>query len=213
MSGGNLLSRNGESGGTGLSEEQIRLYVLGCIDEVLPGDAVNLGLNYPIGQFMNEAAVQLLLTAPLHLVPLEDFSDAVPDVYPDGHGRVELPEGFLRLAEFRMRGWRRSVFSPYGRSDSSYARQSNPYTRGDEFCPAVVLDERYLYYYALPEHTEHAIEGALAVARIPVGEEYPRRLVAPMAWLAACKALAVMNEAEAAAVAMGEYERLLAALA
>ena len=51
------------------------------------------------------------------------------------------------------------------------------------------------------------------MVRIPVGEEYPRRLVAPMAWLAACKALAVMNEAEAAAVAMGEYERLLAALA
>ena len=60
-------------------------------------------------------------------------------VYPQlGTGYVVLPEDYLKLYSFKMRGWQMSVRRPEVQSRETDIKQGNRYTRGTKWRPVVV---------------------------------------------------------------------------
>ena len=191
-----------------MTREQIRERVLQCVDEVSPDGSTSYGLDYPIDRFLDEAAIQVLRLAPLHALggAVVDFSLSPAMPLENGSGVVALPEGFLRLKSFRMKGWRRPVTVAYDVGSPMYLRQFNECARGGCAKPVAVIDGDTLCYFSLPDGAPHEIETAEAVVNVPAGEEFPERLVPPLAWLTACKVLTVLNENEAASDARAMYQ-------
>lgn len=183
--------------------------VLRRIDEATASEYGGLATRYPIADFLREATRELLLTAPLRLLPQRDFSTAEIVASGDGSGTVALPEDFLRLAAFRLRGWLRPVFETIDTDDPTYSRQLNPVTRGGPAKPVAALlrntDRLQLQWFSLPPGIEPRIARALYVADL-APEELPDTLSDPLCWLAAALVLAVTNEAEASAAARQRYE-------
>lgn len=56
-----------------------------------------------------------------------------------GVGHSELPADFLRLAEVRLPGWKRSVIYPITSEDPEYVLQQNEFTRGGISKPVAVI--------------------------------------------------------------------------
>lgn len=183
--------------------------VLRRIDEATTTEYEGLESRYPIADFLREATRELLLTAPLRLLPQRDFSTAEIVGSGDGSGTVALPGNFLRLALFRLRGWLRPVFETIGTEDPLYARQLNPVTRGGPAKPVAVLlrdtEGLRLQWFSLPQGVEPHIARALYVADL-APEGLPDTLSDPLCWLTASLVLTVTNEAEAAATARQRYE-------
>lgn len=183
--------------------------VLRRIDEATATEYSNLATRYPIADFLREATREMLLTAPLRLLPKEDFSTAEIIASGDGSGTVALPGDFLRLAIFRLRGWLRPVFETIDTEDPLYARQLNPVTRGGPAKPVAALlrdtQGLRLQWFSLPLGIRPVIAQALYVADL-APEELPDMLSDPLCWLAAALVLAVTNEAAASAAARQRYE-------
>lgn len=194
-----------------MEREQIRLKVLQCIDEVNPQSLRNQGLDYPIDPFLDEAGRELLRIVPLSVFSeYFDFSDAEVHPAEDGSGWVSLPREFISLIAFQMEGWQRPVTQTVNNRSWNYSRQFHKVLRGGVSRPVVVIDGGRLYYYSLPQGTDHAIRRADALVNIPVGEDYPENLLDALAWLAASKVLTVMNEPGAASAAKEQFLDLLA---
>ncbi len=191
-----------------MTRDEIKARVLQCVDEVSPDGSTSYGLSHPIDRFLDEAAGQVLRLAPVHALgdAVADFSSSPVMPMDDGSGVVALPDGFLRLKAFRMKGWKRPVTVAYSVGSPVYMRQFNECARGGCAKPVVVIDGDTLCYFSLPEGAAHEIDTAEAVVDIPVGELFPERLVSPLAWLTACKVLTVMNENEAASDARAMYQ-------
>lgn len=183
--------------------------VLRRIDEAAAAEYGGLASRYPIAEFLREATRELLLTAPVRLLPQRDFSTAEIVAAGDGSGTVALPGDFLRLAAFRLRGWLRPVFETIGTEDPRYARQLNPVTRGGPAKPVAALlrDTQgvRLQWFSLPPGIRPVIAQALYVADL-APEVLPDTLSEPLCWLAASLVLAVTNESNAAAAARQRYE-------
>lgn len=65
----------------------------------LSGDNDPNAVQFPLAEFADEAARRVLLSAPLHAIPLtRSFADAPLRENGDGSGSVELPPDFLRLS-------------------------------------------------------------------------------------------------------------------
>lgn len=167
-------------------------------------------VNYPIEAVLDEAADQVLRLAPLRAITeLTDFSSTSPVAGSDGSGTVALPEGFIKLAQFKMSAWSSDCPLVIDRLDSRYQLQSNSYTRGNSARPVVVLDSGELCYYSVASDQEHTIESAKAVCSIEAGESYPSGLIDPLCWLAASKTLLIMREEQEAAYAQKQAEELI----
>lgn len=183
--------------------------VLRRIDEATASEYGGLASRYPIADFLREATRELLLTAPLRLLPQQDFSTAEIIASGDGSGTVALPGDFLRLAIFRLRGWLRPVFETIGTEDPLYARQLNPVTRGGPAKPVTALlrdtEGLRLQWFSLPPGIEPRIARALYVADL-APEKLPDTLADPLCWLAASLVLTVTNELNAAEAARQRYE-------
>lgn len=65
----------------------------------------------------------------------------------DGSGYVILPEDFLCLYRFRLRGWHVAAHRAYEEDDHVAALQSNPYTRGTPQRPVVVVKPCEVYTF------------------------------------------------------------------
>lgn len=74
----------------------------------------------------------------------------------DGTGVVRLPSDFLRLAEFRMDGWRRSVDTLTEPDTDTAKYQLTGATRGGIVNPVCVADPMHttMTYYSLPRFCE-----------------------------------------------------------
>lgn len=80
-----------------------------------------------------------------------------------GTGRIALPNDYLRLASFKMRGWKRSCRRAIDEGTEEYQFQLNRATRGGVMRPvvAIVNDGTELEYFSLPiGTTPHEIETA-----------------------------------------------------
>lgn len=191
-----------------MTRDEIKLRVLQCVDEVSPESVVNFGVDYPIDAFLDEAALQVIRLAPLSALggAVADFSSSPVMPLEDGSGVVELPDGFVRLKQFKMKGWKRPVTVTHSVGSDVYLMQFNRTAKAGCSKPVVIIDDKSLCYFSLPAGAEHVVESAEAVVSVPPAEGYPQRLIAPLAWLTASKVLSVLNEHEAATAAREHYQ-------
>lgn len=183
--------------------------VLARIDELSPQLSDGVAALYNIQDFLVEATIQILNTAPLHAVPSVDFSKNPPIKNSDGSGSVNVPDGYLRLVEFRMKGWERPVNTTITIHNKLYTWQFNPVLRGGVSKPVVAINQGRLEYYSLPQgNDEHVVQSARCVVRIEP-KEMPMELIDPLCWLAASFILNVKNEPTLAGYALKRYSELI----
>lgn len=184
--------------------------VLGVIDELGGCDDTNIANNFPIASTLDQAGRELLMVAPVGVINrVKSFKDAAHIAKVDGTGEVELPDDFVRMVCFRMRGWHKGVYETIATTSRKYARQFHRTTRGGVAQPVVALCGNKIQYFSVLLDSAHIIESADYVDFTEVDEDYPSKLLDPLVWLTAAKALKVMSEYEASKMAMEEYERMI----
>lgn len=192
-----------------MNETNLHNGVLMRIDEATSNQIEGIGTRYPIAEFLREATMEMLRTAPLELLPLTDFSAGELADMGDGSGTVALPEGFVRLASFRMRGWLRPVLRAIGAEGPLFARQLNPVTRGGIAKPVAALvpgvEGMKLRWFSLPPGWPREVTKALCVVRTEPSD-MPDMLADPLCWLTAAMVLSVTGEPQAAEAARQRYD-------
>lgn len=173
------------------------------------GDNVSVvngvGVEHYICSKLPEAMVKVFMAAPPYLLEQSDACKLLqPERFQDGSGRVILPDDLLKMARFKMKGWRRAVTQFMDDTHSAAELQSNPYTMGGAAKPAVIISniadgKRILRYYSLPaELRNHEIEEALYV-KIPdlsVPVEINEILLPSVTYSAAAMVYEIMGEPE-----------------
>lgn len=124
------------------TRDQIKEIVKHKLDEVSQFDTYQIDSVAFIEEFLDAAAEKILLTAPLHMIPPDDFSDQNQNARSDGSGYIALPSDFLRLSSFQMTEWDRPVVKAIGTEHPLYNLQKNNVTRGKPSKPVCVI--RYL---------------------------------------------------------------------
>lgn len=138
-----------------MTRDEIKAVIKHKLDEVSQFDAYQIDSVEFIEEFMDSAAVKVLLTVPLHLIPPNDFSGESQNARSDGSGYIALPSDFLRLTSFQMSEWDRPVVKAISQEHPLYNLQKNNITRGKSSKPVVVI--RYL----LSEYTSGDGQGFL----------------------------------------------------
>lgn len=182
------------------------------IDELSPLDGVvalaGLVHDKPVDTFadclLDECAREILMCAPaFRLSPETGLAQAVDDG--EGTGHVVLPEGYLRLLEFKMKEWRRPVNAVAVAGSDVALRQHSPFTRGGCCKPVCVFGHRdgkpVLEYYTV--RGDHTVERFSYVRDVPA-EDIPVELQDALAWWCASRLLEITGRAAAAQTA---YER------
>ncbi|MEG1635562.1 MAG: hypothetical protein RR141_04195 [Rikenellaceae bacterium] len=194
-----------------MTRSELTLKVRQRIDEV--GTNETIALNFPIDAFLLEAANQTLADAPLSLANnIIDFKTAIITIGPDGSGSVKLPLNFIRLVEFKMQGWQRSVFEAHKPTEKIMLRQRFKSLRGGSVRPIAIINADTLTYYSLPTATAHVIEIAKAQVSISSLTDFPDLLTDATAWLTASKVLQVMNEQALANSSLQQYIQIISTL-
>lgn len=92
----------------------------------------------------------------------------------EGVGEVPLPEDFVKLLSFKIKGWQRPCTLLYPAASQVAQMQSSPYTRGGVSRPVCVekitASGRSLLCYSLPSGTVPKVEHLLYEARFDAGE-------------------------------------------
>ncbi len=193
-----------------MTREEIIKEILNVIDEVGACDGVNIANNYPINTLLDQAGREVLLIAPIGAIERsKSFKSAELLSRDDGSGTVTLPNDFVRLFRFRMRGWHKSVTETIATTSKKYAKQFHRATRGGVARPIVALLGDKIEYFSVLMDTTPVIEEAEYVYFTSVDEEFPSKLRNALIWLTAVMTLKVMGEYDAAKIATEEYERLL----
>lgn len=117
-------------------------------------------------------------------------------------GIVNIPIDYLRLAEFKMQEWERSVTLENIAGDKVSKRQSNRWLRAGTAKPVVVLahrgTNRVLEYYSVV--SDHTIERFLYI-KSDVAENIPETLQDALCWVCASKVLSIFgNQAAKTAI-------------
>lgn len=157
-------------------QDKARLY----LDEYAPfNDSALLATNNidvkPIQTYitetLDEAANELLMVLPLHLVKSEELNVTDHKINKDGSGVLYLGDNFLRLNTLKMESWYKPVRIAEKEDDLTNGFQYNPYTMGNPYKPVVVLHQdgalgKSLHYFSCPTtDTEHNIEIGLQISR------------------------------------------------
>lgn len=213
------LSTDGDGSGSGgigeISDARMALVNLVKIklDELIPqgeGVVYNLesepNVSDPLDLYINglldEAAKNVLQTAPKHICPVkQSLESAVANATDNKIGFVKCPDDYLRLFAFRMTEWKRQVEDPITTNTPLYLEQSNKYTRGGTAKPVVAINQRYivdavykvLEYYSV--NTVHTINRFLYIP-IMAAEDTPGNLWDSISWICAGKILQNINLAE-----------------
>ena len=114
----------------------------------------------------------LLLTAPLHWLPIDDVGAQVQlSVDDDGVVTAVLPESFVRPVEWKLAGWKHSV-TVFVEPDSQEAlRQCSPWLRGGCANPVIVKYDDRLMLYSVEPGTSPVLVIARCVA-VPSDNRY-----------------------------------------
>lgn len=182
------------------------------VDELSPLDAeitpVTFFNDKPVDSFadslLDECAQEVMMCAPsLKIRGTQERVAAHGNT--DGSGYVVLPEGFLRLLEFRMAEWERSV-TEAAEAGSEVARvQGNRYLRGGVCKPVCVYgkcDGRdILEYYSVRKR--HDVDRFVYVKEC-LAENVPVELQDVLTWWCASRVLQIFGNVNGAQLA---YER------
>lgn len=177
--------------------EDILKKSLRCVDEVYPEvNGVTLGV-FPVADFLLEAATWVARVVPTRALGLgrELPVDGLTP-HADGSGSLPLPEDFLRLVSFRMKGWKKPVTTPIYDTDARYAQQSNPTLRGGVTFPVVAIcdGESRMEYYSTPLGVYAEVERASYFPKPNLESDFPANLAYAVAWKCAELTLASMND-------------------
>lgn len=193
-----------------LSRDEIIEKVLSVIDELGSSVSIDNTLNYPIANLLDQAGRDLLMIVPVGAINTKmTFNSAEHQANADGTGEVKLPDDFVRLICFKMKGWHRGVYHAISTNSNSYEKQFHRATRGGVASPIVAISANRLEYFSVTLDTEHFIEKADYIGFSEVDLSYPNKLIDVLIWLTAAMSLKVMSEYDASKFAMEEYERLL----
>jgi hypothetical protein len=160
---------------------------------------------------------------PVHWFTPVSFADApIKGDGPDGTGYVVLPNDFLKLISFRMKGWKNNVTTLRSETEDENRRQTNEYTRGNANRPVCVLRwtthenelSKAIYYYSLPrmaDATDHVVNEALYISNINLDEETEINDIMgnALAHLAAATVLYSMEKADQAKVVENEMVKMI----
>lgn len=125
---------------------------------VLSGDLDYNEMDELIKQKLIEAIRSQHATADIALVKGIEALDKTVTANADGSGSIVLPEHFLRLVRFKMKGWERAATAPIYENDPRYTYQKNRWSRGNKLNPVVSIANYILEYYSLPTATGHEVE-------------------------------------------------------
>ena len=128
----------------------------------------------------------------------KSFSDNIVEVdAPKGVGFVHLPDDFLTLSSFKMKGWDIACFDAQLENEQIMRKQSNEFTRGNPQRPVCVVGQVYgvygdvMRYYSLPKSADakdHIVEQAFYIPNVRELADSPEideRLFEPLAYLCA----------------------------
>lgn len=139
----------------------------------LKGGLDNMELNEIIRSKLIDAARSILEVCPLNMLEPKEFV-AFEDKQiknDDGSGYVVLPDDFLRLSQFKLNSWNRSVVNAAEEGSAISYMQRNLFTRGTPVKPVCVFahnasGKRIMEYYTagkLNDTYDHNVEKALYV--------------------------------------------------
>ncbi len=119
-----------------------------------------------IHQHLKEAANEILRAIPLTRAAYKSATvTANVDSSDSRIGSIVLPDDFLRLHTFKMKGWTRPVHVVITENDPAYTLQFNRWTRGTCQKPiatyinaAAGANGGKLYYYSVPEGDAHTVD-------------------------------------------------------
>lgn len=182
------------------------------VDEISPLDAeitpVSLMNDKSVDSFadglLDECAKEVLMRAPsLKVKGTQEQVEAHGNK--DGSGYVVLPEGFLRLLEFRMAEWERSVTEAAEPGSVVAQMQGNRYLRGGISKPVCVYGKRggeaVLEYYTVKKR--HDV-GRFVYVKEALAENVPVELQDVLTWWCASRVLQIFGNVNGAQLA---YER------
>lgn len=182
------------------------------IDEVSPSDGliVNVGLSDEkpiatiIDSLLNESAQEILMKAPVHKLPITKSTEvATANATTATIGTVKVPTDFLRIVEFKMKDWERSVSELHLPGSIKASQQSNKWLRGGPSKPVAVLTStdtgNVIEYYSVK--SLHTIDKYYYIKK-DVAENVPVVLQDALCWLCASKALAIFKSAEGSKTAL-----------
>lgn len=138
----------------------------------------------------------------------------------NGTGYVVLPDDFLVLSSFKMRGWKTACHTAVEENDPIGRKQSNEYVRGTPQRPVCVYNhetvqvrdgdifteelKKVLTYYSLPKTSDartHVIEMALYIPNVmmmPYELKFSTNLFDPLVYLCASQVLTSLEKYDAA---------------
>lgn len=192
------------------------------IDEVSSGRTalVDVGVeeNNPtdtiIDSLLDEAALEVLQTAPLLRLPVADGSSATvtPDASDTAIGEIALPGNFLRMVCLQMSDWNRPLYHVEPEGSLVATRQKNHYLRGSASKPVAVLEKRpsgYVLCYFSTGASTHEVKRLEYVPALRAESVTGQQNIDALCWVCAGKVLTITQDANAAAAAMEHARSLL----
>jgi len=187
-----------------MDRQQIVKEVLVRMNEASPLDGINIVPNPIVVKLLDESARNILLTAPLQLLPLTPFVSANKVGINSAEvsvGQIKLPDKFLRLVRFRLDSWLKPTHKVIQEGSETYKKQFNKYQFGGNARPVVTVvtgDLGLSLEYYFKKGTAPTIIKADCVVEIPA-EQMPDILLVPLFWYTAGAAFQVLEMKEAAA--------------
>lgn len=196
-----------------MTREQIKIKVLAAIDEVYDSAFSNPNIERPIETFLDECALQILNSVPdVHIDARCTFKYNEHECNSEGCGWVRLPSHIVRVSAFRVEGWKKTVTNFYRRGSQTDNLQSNPYLRGGENKPVVIIDSDRLFYYSTKKNNNNDLPEIAIADAIPVlraDETFPEKLIPLLVWLCASKTLQILNDLTASDRALTQFNNLI----
>jgi hypothetical protein len=195
-----------------MTKKQLIEKVYRCIDETYPDTTEQDLEEFNIPAFLDEAVRWVVKAVPVGALGKGD-----------AHKELTLPDGFLRLLEFKMDGWKVSVTEALSQDNPKYWQQQNPALRGGNSRPLVFLvngeTELEPYPYYEKEVTKdgkqsiaHAIE-TLRIFKMPTDyTNYPDKLLDVTAWKVAELVFSMMQDANGVSVAQAQIQNIMPTL-
>jgi len=132
----------------------------------------NMELDEIIRAKLVDAARSIIETAPVDLLEAVSLPTGTETLKTnaDGSGYVVLPDDFLRLVRFKLKGWRRAVVYVEAEGSEGDEIQRNEFTRGTYIKPSCVFSHdgdgnRIMEYFTAGRNSDgsfdHTVETAL----------------------------------------------------
>lgn len=153
-----------------------------------------------IDELLDESALEILLKAPFYRLPVYKATNltAKKDTNDDKIGSITLPNDFIRLVSFKMKGWLQPVLSFALPGDAVAIKQSNKYIRGGVAKPVAVLykddTSMYINYYSVASASDHEVTEFNYIKRLTADGITDDQLVDAMCWICAGKTLGIIGE-------------------